>query len=126
MTDHSMIVTGVCALFFAGVMFRLARPRAAAESGMMEGYFYVESASYAGTGVGTVSGTVAGRGVTGGVGTDDGVRSGTGAITSRFGSPISAMTRDSEGCASPGLGTPTLWTNEAMGRAILTRFHDTE
>jgi hypothetical protein len=117
MTEHSMVITGFCALLLAGALFRLARPPMNRDTGMMEGYFYVQSASYAGTG----SRAGLGEGVSDGSGTVTGVRSGTGASTSRFGTPISAMTLDrDDGLQSvPGAATP--WTNEAMGYTISTQ-----
>lgn len=117
MTEHSMVITGFCALLLAGALFRLARPPMSRDTGMMEGYFYVQSASYAGTG----SRTGFGDGVSAGSGTVTGVRSGTGASTSRFGTPISAMPHDREHVEQSAPGAVTPWTNEAMGHAISTQ-----
>ena len=127
MAEHSMIITGFCALLVAGALFRLARPPVQADSGMMEGYFYIQSASYAGVGTRTGSSRDGSEGAgTGGVGSEgagtwSGVRSGTGASTSLFGSPISAMSFDSEKVDGRGPGAATLWTNEAMGHVITER-----
>ena len=117
MTDNIMLVTGFCALLVAGLMFRLARPAASLNGGMMEGYFYIESASYAGTGSG------AGRGVSDGAGTAVGTWPGTGTITSRLGSPMSAIESDRDDDANRVPGAPTLWTNEAIGFAILSKLN---
>jgi hypothetical protein len=121
MTDNIMLVTGFCALLVAGLMFRLARPATSLDGGMMEGYFYIESANYAGTG----SGVVAGRGVSEGAGTAVGTRPGTGTSTSRLGSPTSAISRDHDDETNRAIGAPTLWTNEAIGFAILSKLNHT-
>jgi hypothetical protein len=129
MSDNIMLITGLCALLFAGVMFRLARPPSNVDTGMMEGYFYVQSASY--TGAGSRSG--ARRGVPPGVRVDgagglchdaDVERTGTGSSTALLGGPVLAYGRDSAGGARQPSVAATAWTNEAMGQVIISKLND--